>query len=60
MMHHARSPVAGHSECFVRTFKLDTSRTKFFSGYPGIHSSSRGILWQSSKGAEVCGEFWAA
>ena len=60
MMHHARSPVAGHPECFVRTPKLDAGKTRIVSCYPGIHSGKRGVLWHSSRGAEVCGELWPA
>ena len=56
MMHHARSSVAGHSQCFVSTFKLDTRKTSNVSTYPGIHSSSRGVLGHSSRGAQRCGE----
>ena len=56
MMHHARSPVAGHSQCFVRTLKLETRKTRILSSYPGIHSSSRGVVGQSSRGAHFCGE----
>ncbi|CAL5223140.1 g5605 [Coccomyxa viridis] len=56
MIQHARSPAAGHSQCFVRTLKLDRCRTRIPSSYAGIHSSSRGVLGQSSRGAQRCGD----
>ena len=56
VMHQARSPVAGHSDSFMRTLKVHTCKTRIVCRNSSFHSSIRGVLWHSSRGAHVCGE----